>query len=144
MTLDMSFDQLSTNATRMAVFKLEYSKALAASLGLSANKVQVTDVVSGSVIVTSNILVSPGTPPTAIEDMVGVLRSGTALSQEFRTTFGIAGVVGALVSGPAAPAAVTTAGRSKNTVTIAAAVGATGGAILMAAVVAYIVIHRWV
>ena len=40
MTLDMSYEQLSNNATYMDAFKTEYAKTVAASLGLLASSVK--------------------------------------------------------------------------------------------------------
>ena len=144
MTLDMSFDQLSSNATYMAAFKTEYAKTIAASLALPATSIEVVDVIAGSVIVTSNIHLPAGSTSTAIDNVVTALTSGTTLSQEFKQKYGVVAVVGALLSGPAIPSAPTAAdnhGKS-STVTIAAAVGAAGGTALIAAIVAFVVIHR--
>ena len=104
-----------------------------------------TDIKAGSVIVTSSILVPAHTTPAEINAIVGELKSGTVLSQPFMQKYGVAAVVGALVSVPTPPASPVNekdAGTSNTIVTIAAAVGAAGGSALVAAIVAFLLIRR--
>jgi hypothetical protein len=145
MTLDMSFDQLSSNASYITAFKADYVKAVAASLGLPGSSVTVTDIRAGSVIVTSSILLPSETTLSDKEAIMAALKSGAILPPAFMQKFSVVAVVGALVTGPGQPAALVSGegARSRSmTVIIAATAGAAGGTAVLASVIVFVLVQR--
>jgi hypothetical protein len=79
MTLDMSFEQLMNNATYLAAFKADYVNTVAASISLPASSLTIIDIIAGSVIVSSRIVLPANATPAAIDAMVAELKSATIL-----------------------------------------------------------------